>query len=61
VHTSAGKTHEIKYKYIGSRRPRTMVVAGDASTSAYRNVENQLLFRLMVLASLPEKISPSEK
>jgi hypothetical protein len=46
VHTSAGKTHEIKYKYIGSRRPRTMVVAGDASTSAYRNVENQLLVQI---------------
>jgi hypothetical protein len=39
-----------------------MVVAGDASTSAYGNVENQLLFSpLMVLASLQEKISPSEK
>jgi hypothetical protein len=39
-----------------------MVVAGDASTSAYRNVKiNSCSDPLMVLASLQEKISPSEK
>lgn len=56
------KTHQIKLpKYIGS--VRTMVVAGDASTSAYGNVEKSTPVRspLMVLASLPRKISPSEK
>ena len=56
------KTHKIKLpKYIGS--VRTMVVAGDASTSAYGNVEKSTPVRspLMVLASLPRKISPSEK
>ena len=56
------KTHQIKLpKYIGS--VRTMVVAGDATTSAYGNVEKSSPVRspLMVLASLPRKISPSEK
>ncbi|MBF4514823.1 hypothetical protein IRZ71_00615 [Flavobacterium sp. ANB] len=56
------KTHQIKLpKYIGS--VRTMVVAGDAATSAYGSVEKATPVRspLMVLASLPRKISPSEK
>ncbi|MEO5777656.1 MAG: MG2 domain-containing protein [Flavobacterium sp.] len=48
-------------KYIGS--VRTMVVAADAQTSAYGMAEKATQVRspLMVLASLPRKISPSEK
>lgn len=48
-------------KYIGS--VRTMVVAADAETSAYGMAEKATQVRspLMVLASLPRKISPSEK
>lgn len=56
------KTHQIKLpKYIGS--VRTMVVAGDATGSAYGSAEKATPVRspLMVLASLPRKISPSEK
>ena len=56
------KTHQLKLpKYIGS--VRTMVVAGDANTSAYGSVEKATPVRspLMALASLPRKISPSEK
>ena len=56
------KTHQVKLpKYIGS--VRTMVVAGDANTSAYGSIEKVTPVRspLMVLASLPRKISPSEK
>ena len=56
------QTHQIKLpKYIGS--VRTMVVAADAKTSAYGSVEKATSVRspLMVLASLPRKISPSEK
>ncbi|SHG02868.1 alpha-2-macroglobulin family protein [Flavobacterium johnsoniae] len=56
------KSHDLKLpKYIGS--VRTMVVAGDANTSAYGSVEKatQVKSPLMVLASLPRKISPSEK
>jgi hypothetical protein len=56
------KTHQIKLpKYIGS--VKTMIVAGDANTSAYGSVEKATPVRspLMVLASLPRKISPSEK
>ncbi|HEX8575918.1 MAG TPA: MG2 domain-containing protein [Flavobacterium sp.] len=56
------KTHQIKLpKYIGS--VRTMIVAGDATTSAYGSAEKATPVRspLMVLASLPRKISPSEK
>ncbi|MRX37832.1 hypothetical protein GJU43_00955 [Flavobacterium sp. LC2016-23] len=56
------KTHQITLpKYIGS--VRTMVVAGDAAASAYGSVEKATPVRspLMVLASLPRKISPSEK
>jgi alpha-2-macroglobulin len=55
-------THQIKLsKYIGS--VKTMVVAGDAATSAYGSTEKATPVRspLMALASLPRKISPSEK
>ncbi|WP_264519822.1 alpha-2-macroglobulin family protein [Flavobacterium sp. N1994] len=58
----ASKVHKIKLpKYIGS--VRTMVVAADATTSAYGMAEKATQVRspLMVLASLPRKISPSEK
>jgi hypothetical protein len=38
-----------------------MIVAGDATTSAYGSSEKQpVRSPLMVLASLPRKISPSE-
>ena len=56
------KTHQVKLpKYIGS--VRTMIVAADAESSAYGSVEKATPVRspLMVLASLPRKISPSEK
>jgi uncharacterized protein YfaS (alpha-2-macroglobulin family) len=56
------KTHQIRLpKYIGS--VKTMIVAGDATTSAYGSAEKATPVRspLMVLASLPRKISPSEK
>jgi alpha-2-macroglobulin len=59
---SQSKTHQVKLpKYIGS--VRTMVVAADANTSAYGSIEKATPVRgpLMVLASLPRKISPSEK
>ncbi len=56
------KNHEVKLpKYIGS--VRTMVVAGNASASAYGSVEKATPVKspLMTLVSLPRKISPSEK
>ncbi len=56
------KIHQVKLpKYIGS--VKTMIVAGDATTSAYGSAEKATPVRspLMVLASLPRKISPSEK
>jgi uncharacterized protein YfaS (alpha-2-macroglobulin family) len=62
IERGQSKTHQVKLpKYIGS--VRTMVVAGDANTSAYGNIEKATPVRspLMVLASLPRKISPSEK
>ncbi len=55
------KTHQIKLpKYIGS--VKTMVVAAQAETSAYGMAEKATPVKspLMVLASLPRKISPSE-
>lgn len=55
-------THKIKMpNYIGS--VRTMVVAGDVKTEAYGSAEKTTPVRtpLMVLASLPRKISPDEK
>jgi alpha-2-macroglobulin len=56
------KTTAIKIpKYIGS--VRTMIVAADSKTSAYGKAEKTTPVKspLMVLASLPRKISPSEK
>ena len=56
------KSHQITLpKYVGS--VRTMVVAADAKSSAYGSVEKTTPVRspLMILASLPRKISPSER
>ncbi len=56
------KSHQIKIpKYIGS--VRTMVVAGNAKEEAYGMAERTVPVRkpLMVLASLPRKITPGEK
>ena len=56
------KIHTIKLpKYIGT--VRTMIVATDCYLSAYGSVEKATPVRspLMVLASLPRKISPSER
>ncbi len=56
------KSHEIKIpKYVGS--VRTMVVAGDNSKEAYGQAEKATPVRkpLMILASLPRKITPGEK
>jgi uncharacterized protein YfaS (alpha-2-macroglobulin family) len=54
--------HTLKLpKYIGS--VRTMVVAANADESAYGSVEKATPVRspLMVLASVPRKVSPSER
>ena len=56
------KAHNITIpKYVGS--VRTMVIAGNAETSAYGSVEKATPVRnpLMILASLPRKVSPGEK
>lgn len=56
------KSHKIKMpNYIGS--VRTMVVAGDIDKGAYGNVQETTPVKkpLMVLASLPRKLSPGEK
>ncbi|MFT3793605.1 alpha-2-macroglobulin family protein [Flavobacterium sp.] len=56
------KVHKLQLpKYVGS--VRTMIVAADANTSAYGNAEKATPVKspLMVLASVPRKISPSEK
>jgi uncharacterized protein YfaS (alpha-2-macroglobulin family) len=56
------KSHQIKIpKYIGS--VRTMVVAANAEEAAYGSAEKTTTVKspLMLLASLPRKISPSEK
>lgn len=56
------KSHSIKLpNYIGS--VRTMVVAGDNSTEAYGSTDKSVEVKkpLMVLASLPRKLSPGEK
>ena len=58
----ATKTHSIKIpKYIGS--VRTMVVAHNPEREAYGNTEKTTPVRkpLMVLASLPRKVTPGEK
>ena len=59
---SETKSHEIKIpKYVGS--VRTMIVAADNSKAAYGQVEKTTPVRkpLMILASLPRKITPGEK
>lgn len=56
------KTHTIKLpNYIGS--VRTMVVAGNNKTDAYGSTDKSVQVKkpLMVLASLPRKLSPGEK
>ena len=56
------KTHKIKMpNYIGS--VRTMVVAGNNATEAYGSTDKSVQVKkpLMVLASLPRKLSPGEK
>ena len=56
------KTHKIKLpNYIGS--VRTMVVAGDVTTEAFGSSEETTPVKkpLMVLATLPRKLSPKEK
>lgn len=56
------KSHSIKMpNYIGA--VRTMVVAGDAKTEAYGSVDKSVQVKkpLMVLATLPRKLSPGEK
>lgn len=56
------KTHSIKLpNYIGA--VRTMVVAGNNTTQAYGSTDKSVQVKkpLMVLASLPRKLSPGEK
>ncbi|MGJ8591640.1 MAG: alpha-2-macroglobulin family protein [Aquaticitalea sp.] len=56
------KTHKIKMpNYIGA--VRMMVVAGDAKTEAYGSTDKSVQIKkpLMVLATLPRKLSPGEK
>lgn len=56
------KSHKIKIpKYVGS--VRTMVVAGNSNSEAYGMAEKTTPVRkpLMILASLPRKITPGEK
>jgi len=56
------KSHQVKIpKYVGS--VRTMVIAGDNSKEAYGEAEKTTPVRkpLMILASLPRKITPGEK
>ncbi|KJD33951.1 membrane protein [Tamlana nanhaiensis] len=56
------KTHSIKLpNYIGS--VRTMVIAGDNNNEAYGSTDKTVPVKkpLMVLASLPRKLSPGEK
>ena len=56
------KSHQIKLpNYVGS--VRTMVIAGDENTEAYGSVDQTAPVKkpLMVLASLPRKLSPGEK
>ena len=56
------KSHTLKLpNYIGA--VRTMVVAGNANNEAYGSVDKSVQVKkpLMVLASLPRKLSPGEK
>ena len=62
IGANQSKAHVIKMpKYIGS--VRTMVVAGDNNSPAYGNAQETTPVKkpLMVLASLPRKLSPGEK
>ena len=62
LEAGAKATHKIKMpNYIGA--VRTMVVAGDAKTEAYGSVDKSVEVKkpLMVLATLPRKLSPGEK
>jgi alpha-2-macroglobulin len=62
LNAGSSKTHEIKIpNYVGS--VRAMVVAANAKESAYGSDEKTVPVRnpLMVLASMPRKISPNEK
>ena len=55
------KTHSVQIpNYVGS--VRAMVVASDANNEAYGNDEKTAFVRkpVMVLASLPRKITPQE-
>ncbi len=61
ISANQSKTHEIKIpKYIGS--VRAMVVASNVSKNAYGSAEKTAFVRspLMILASLPRKITPKE-
>jgi uncharacterized protein YfaS (alpha-2-macroglobulin family) len=56
------KTHQLKMpNYVGA--VRTMVVAGNNNTEAYGSAEKSVHVKkpLMVLATLPRKLSPGEK
>tara|TARA_R110002033_G_scaffold68300_3_gene119563 strand:+ start:3272 stop:8845 length:5574 start_codon:yes stop_codon:yes gene_type:complete len=56
------KTHQLKMpNYIGA--VRAMIVAGNNETEAYGSVDKSVQVRkpLMVLATLPRKLSPGEK
>ena len=56
------KTHKIKMpNYVGA--VRTMVVAGNNTTEAYGSTDKSVQVKkpLMVLATLPRKLSPGEK
>ena len=62
IAANKSKSHTIKMpKYIGS--VRTMVIAGDNNSPAYGNAQETTPVKkpLMVLASLPRKLSPGEK
>ncbi|MFD2822626.1 MG2 domain-containing protein [Lacinutrix iliipiscaria] len=62
LNSNEDKTHKIKMpNYIGS--VRTMVVAGDVSMEAYGSTDKTVQVKkpLMVLATLPRKLSPGEK
>ncbi len=61
LEAGAAKTHSIKIpNYVGS--VRAMVVASDANNEAYGSAEKTAFVRkpIMVLASLPRKITPQE-
>ncbi len=62
LENNQSKTHKIKMpNYVGS--VRVMVVAGDNTSPAYGNAQKTVPVKkpLMVLASLPRKLSPGEK